>query len=58
MVFYSTNSSINIFSLAVAILVLATHQRNIERLIAREEGRVKWYEKIWRREGERENVRK
>lgn len=31
MVFYSTNSSINIFSLAVAILILVTHQRNIER---------------------------
>ena len=40
MVFYSTNSSINIFSLAVAILILVTHQRNIERLIRREESRV------------------
>ena len=49
MIFYSTNSSINIFSLAVAILVLVTHQRNIERLIAREEGRVSWHEKIWKR---------
>lgn len=43
MVFYSTNSSINIFSLAVAIMVLVTHQRNIERLIKREEGIVKWH---------------
>jgi len=49
MVFYSTNSSINIFSLAVAILVLVTHQRNIERLIGREESRVKWYGRIWKR---------
>jgi glycerol-3-phosphate acyltransferase PlsY len=49
MTFYSTNSSINIFSLAVAILVLVTHQRNIERLIAREESRVKWYNKIWKK---------
>ena len=40
MVFYSTNSSINIFSLAVAILILVTHQRNIERLIENEESRV------------------
>jgi len=40
MVFYSTNSSINIFSLAVAILILVTHQRNIERLIKNEESRV------------------
>lgn len=43
MVFYSTNSSINIFSLAVAIMILITHQRNIERLIAGEESRVKWH---------------
>lgn len=43
MVFYSTNSSINIFSLAVAIMVLVTHQRNIERLIKREESQVKWH---------------
>ena len=43
MVFYSTNSSINIFSLAVAILILVTHQRNIERIIRKEESRVKWY---------------
>lgn len=45
MVFYSVNSSINIFSLAVAILILVTHQRNIERIIRREESRVKWYRK-------------
>lgn len=45
MVFYSTNSSINIFSLAVAILILVTHQRNIERIINKEESRVKWYKK-------------
>lgn len=43
MVFYSTNSSINIFSLAVAILILVTHQRNIERLLAKEESRVKLF---------------
>jgi glycerol-3-phosphate acyltransferase PlsY len=45
MVFYSTNSSINIFSLAVAILILVTHQRNIERILKNEESRVKWYRK-------------
>jgi acyl phosphate:glycerol-3-phosphate acyltransferase len=49
MIFYSTNSSINIFSLAVAILVLVTHQRNIERLIAREESRVVWHSRVWKR---------
>ncbi|HNQ61259.1 MAG TPA: glycerol-3-phosphate 1-O-acyltransferase PlsY [Bacteroidia bacterium] len=43
MVFYSTNSSINIFSLAVAVIILVTHQRNIERLISKEESRVKWH---------------
>lgn len=45
MVFYSTNSSINIFSLAVAILILVTHQRNIERILRHEESRVKWHPK-------------
>lgn len=40
MVFYSTNTNINLFSLAVAIMVLITHQRNIERLMSREESRV------------------
>jgi acyl phosphate:glycerol-3-phosphate acyltransferase len=45
MVFYSTNSSINIFSVVVAILILVTHQRNIERLLAGEESRVGWYGK-------------
>lgn len=43
--FYSTNSSINIFSLAVAILIIVTHQRNIERILQNEESRVKWYKK-------------
>ena len=42
MVFYSTNSSINIFSLAVAVIILVTHQRNIERILSKEESKVKW----------------
>ncbi len=45
MVFYSTNTNINLFSLAVAIMVLITHQRNIERLIAREESKVNLFGK-------------
>lgn len=50
MVFYAANygdnsSSINIFSLAVTIMVLVTHQRNIERLLKGEESRVKWHRK-------------
>lgn len=48
MVFYSTNSSINIFSLAVAVLVLVTHQRNIERLLAKDESKVKWHSRLWK----------
>ncbi len=40
MVFYSTNSSINIFSLVVAVIILVTHQRNIERIINKEESKV------------------
>ena len=49
MVFYSTNSSINIFSLAVTIMILVTHQRNIERLMKGEESRVKWHWKAGKR---------
>ncbi len=49
MVFYSTNSSINIFSLAVAVMILVTHQRNIERIISGVESRVKWYRSPLRR---------
>ena len=45
MVFYSTNSSINIFSLAVAIMIMVTHQRNIERLLSGDESRVALYGK-------------
>lgn len=45
MVFFSTNSSINIFSLAVAILILVTHQRNIERLLAGEESKVSLFKR-------------
>ncbi|MFM8433656.1 MAG: glycerol-3-phosphate 1-O-acyltransferase PlsY [Bacteroidota bacterium] len=41
MVFFSTNSSINIFSLAVAVMILVTHQRNIERLLAGEESKIR-----------------
>jgi len=42
MVFYSTNSSINIFSLAVAVIILITHQRNIERILSGAESRIRW----------------
>ena len=52
MVFYSTNSSINIFSLAVAILILVTHQRNIERILQHEESRVRWHPKAIKKQPE------
>ncbi|REJ83637.1 MAG: glycerol-3-phosphate 1-O-acyltransferase [Bacteroidetes bacterium] len=47
MVFYSTNSSINIFSLAVALLIIITHQKNLERILNNAETRVKWYP-LWK----------
>jgi acyl phosphate:glycerol-3-phosphate acyltransferase len=40
-VFQSTISSLVIFSMIVSILLLLTHQKNIERLINREESRAK-----------------
>jgi acyl phosphate:glycerol-3-phosphate acyltransferase len=39
--FNETVASMNIFGMAVAILVLVTHQRNIERLFKGEESKIK-----------------
>lgn len=39
-VFKTTIPSLNIFSLLIAVLVLITHQKNIERLLKKEEGRA------------------
>ena len=38
----NTNTSLNIFSIFVPILSLITHQKNIERLIRREENKAKF----------------
>jgi len=43
--FNETVASMNIFAMAVAILVLVTHQRNIERLIKGEESRIRLWGK-------------
>lgn len=45
LVFNETIASMNIFGIGVAILVLVTHQRNIERLFKGEESKIK----IWKR---------
>ena len=45
LIFNETIRTMNVFSMAVCILVLVTHQRNIERIIRKEESRVKWYRK-------------
>lgn len=43
-IIFKTNiSSLSIFSLVIAALVLITHQKNIERLLRREESRVKLF---------------
>ncbi len=42
-IFKTTISSLSIFSLVIAVLVLITHQKNIERLLRREESRVKLF---------------
>ena len=44
-IFKSTVPSLVIFSLVIAILVLLTHQKNIERLIKRQESRVSFRRK-------------
>lgn len=44
-VFEATIPSLVIFSLLIAILVLITHQKNIERLLSREESRATLFKK-------------
>lgn len=51
LIFKTTISSLVIFSLVIAALVLITHQKNIERLLKREESRVN----LFKRKGPPEN---
>lgn len=43
--FNETIPSLNVFSMFVAVLVLITHQKNIERLLRGEEGKVVFFKK-------------
>ena len=45
LVFETTISSLVIFSLVIAILVLITHQKNIERLLRKEESKANLFGK-------------
>jgi glycerol-3-phosphate acyltransferase PlsY len=49
LVFHTTAISLIIFSMIVSILLLLTHQKNIERLLKREESRAKIIKKRSRR---------
>ena len=49
-VFKTTTLSLCIFSLTIAILLLFTHQKNIERLIRREENKAKLFKKLKKEE--------
>jgi glycerol-3-phosphate acyltransferase PlsY len=40
-VYHTTSLSLVIFSMAIAVLLLFTHQKNIERLLSKEESKVK-----------------
>ena len=40
LVYHETVRSLNLFSMFVAILVLITHQKNIERILSKKEGKV------------------
>lgn len=51
--FESTNSSLIIFSFMVAILVIFTHKKNIERLFKKEESKVKISKKIFKRKSKK-----
>ena len=46
LVFNITNNSLIVFSILIAIMVLITHQKNIERLIRREESKAQLINKI------------
>ncbi len=52
-VFKETNISLVIFSMVIAILLLFTHQKNIERLLAREENKANL--KIKKRKVQKQN---
>lgn len=52
-VFKTTTPSLIIFSLIVSVLLLFTHQKNIERLIRREENKALFLMRKKRREAER-----
>lgn len=41
--FHNTVASLNIFAISVAVMVVLTHQKNIERLLKGEESRVKLF---------------
>ena len=51
-IFEATIPSLVIFSLLIAILVLITHQKNIERLLSKEESRAKIFKKVTNTESE------
>jgi len=53
-VFKETNISLVIFSMVIAILLLFTHQKNIERLLAREENKANL--KIKKKKVEKDNI--
>lgn len=44
-VYHETVKSLNVFSMFVAVLVLITHQKNIERLLRREESKINFLRK-------------
>jgi glycerol-3-phosphate acyltransferase PlsY len=49
-IFKTTTLSLCIFSLTIAILLMFTHQKNIERLIRREENKAKLFKRLRKEE--------
>lgn len=54
--FQSTHKSLIIFSLMVAVLVIFTHKKNIERLFSKEESKVVLTNKIFKRKRKKQSI--
>lgn len=54
--FQSTHKSLIIFSLMVAVLVIFTHKKNIERLFNKEESKVVLTKKIFKRKRKKQSI--
>ncbi len=57
LIFHTTTPSLVIFSLVVAVLLLFTHQKNIERLLRKEENKATFLMPVHKRPGYNESLK-